>query len=1693
MAFRFNPFTGTLDLDPAPELSKRLNQFRDSRRIYVSPEGNDSNNGTSPGEPLRTLAAAAAAAMPGDLIEVGPGTYEETALPIRWKRNVGILGKGLRNVLVRPAAGREYNDIFHVDSGFWCWGLKFAGHQSNALLGQQSWAISFDALADNRDIGAVGLGAFILKSPYIQNCSSITAEDDEGLAGSISTGDTGGGILVDGSRCAINSPIRSMVVDSYTQVNLGGPGALVCNDGYGQFVSFFGTFCEYHVKTASGGQVNLSGGGTSDFGTYGLIADGYSPSPVFTGKVRAAGFGAPRIEKAVTIDTSTDVFTSIGHGLAVNDQVQFKASNGLLPTGLNPSTTYYVISAGLTQDAFRVSATQGGSALAMTGSADGTYQVVRQGVTQIDVIGFSANRLGRQVKYPTPGSLGSQANPVVIAGINGNTFNVTLGTSSILHQYTGGGTLRVGSNTYPITSCVYDGATGNTTLSADGYTPVLSASVSLEGLSFICNSSSRPNPSQLMFPQLVFPRNASTGAAEAKSFTYTRTGVNTLTFAETPALNGPDHEYVSGGTAVVGGTDLGVAGAAYNKATGVVTLTTKSPVPAASGTVTVDGLAFICPTSAYVVTSSVPIDANGTEVANNDVARAGYRVLFYSATNGGLLNPLAANQVLDFRIRSQITAPGHTFEYVGSGTNYEALPTNGGVPVPANKIVELNNGRIYSSNTDELGNFAVGDQFSVDGTTGAVTINTSQFNLSGLNFIGPFSRNGGISTVGVQLREISNNANLLASTGAADGNTAATQFAVKSYVDNRFLTNVTKATGQPLTIIDTSSQDGNGFWTRSREIELSLNQANGLLQLNGSGLVPAALLPSFVDDIVEVANFAALPAEGESGKIYITLNDGKRFRWGGTTYVEIIDTGTDLGYTASTRLLTSSTGAGVTLPEATTSVPGLMAAADKTKLDGVATGATANATDSQLRDRSTHTGTQAASTITGLSTVATSGAYADLTGRPALGTAAALDVPLAGNAASGQIVKGDDSRLADARTPLPHTQTASTISDSTVPGRALLTAASAAAQRASLGLAAVASTGAYADLSGTPTLGTAAALNAGTGANNVVQLDGSGRLPAIDGSQLTNLPSGGGGGGVTNVTGTAPIVSTGGSTPVISINLATSSTAGSMSAADKQKLDGIAASATNTPLSNATPSALGIAAAGTSSSAARSDHVHAQPTAAGIGAVPAGAITTSGLTMATGRLLGRSTASAGPVEELVIGPGLSLSGGTLSSEVADGDKGDISITGGVWSIDFGAVTYGKIQNVTATDRILGRSSAGAGSVEEITCTAAGRALLDDADAAAQRATLGLGTLATQNGTFSGTSSGTNTGDQTIALTGDVTGSGTGTFAATLSNTGVSAGTYNDSATAVRPFTVDTKGRITAIGAAVTVTPAFSSITSRPTTLSGYGITDAATSTHAHGNLTNAGAIGSTANLPIITGASGVLQAGSFGTAANTFCQGNDSRLSDTRTPTDGSVTNVKVASNAAIAFSKLANVSATDRLLGRSSAGAGPIEEITCTAAGRALISGADAAAQRTTLGLASASTPQFAGLGLNVAPVSGIALAVGGATVALRTTVTAVSSVYTLDIRTSNEFVTAAAINGNVAINLDGLGALPSGYLWRGVLKFAYTSGTIAWFSGNTGYTVKWDGGTAMTPTAGEHEKVIIEVVGGDTTIEVAAMLGRT
>lgn len=80
--------------------------------------------------------------------------------------------------------------------------------------------------------------------------------------------------------------------------------------------------------------------------------------------------------------------------------------------------------------------------------------------------------------------------------------------------------------------------------------------------------------------------------------------------------------------------------------------------------------------------------------------------------------------------------------------------------------------------------------------------------------------------------------------------------------------------------------------------------------------------------------------------------------------------------------------------------------------------------------------------------------------------------------------------------------------------------------------------------------------------------------------------------------------------------------------------------------------------------------------------------------------------------------------------------------------------------LSATDKIVGRASSGGGAAEEIACTGAGRALLDDADAAAQRTTLGLGTIATQAANNVGITGGSVTGITDLAVADGGTGAST---------------------------------------------------------------------------------------------------------------------------------------------------------------------------------------------------------------------------------------------------------------------------------------------------------------------------------------------
>ena len=91
------------------------------------------------------------------------------------------------------------------------------------------------------------------------------------------------------------------------------------------------------------------------------------------------------------------------------------------------------------------------------------------------------------------------------------------------------------------------------------------------------------------------------------------------------------------------------------------------------------------------------------------------------------------------------------------------------------------------------------------------------------------------------------------------------------------------ATSNDIRALETKTED-----LKNSKLDTSLKgAANGVAELDASGKVLTSQLPSFVDDVIEAENFAALPNEGETGKIYVTLDDNKTYRWSGSTYVEI--------------------------------------------------------------------------------------------------------------------------------------------------------------------------------------------------------------------------------------------------------------------------------------------------------------------------------------------------------------------------------------------------------------------------------------------------------------------------------------------------------------------------------------------------------------------------------------------------------------------------------------------------------------------------------------------------------------------------------------------------------------------------------------------------------------------------------------
>ena len=250
--------------------------------FYVTENGDDSYDGKTLQTSFRTIKQACLAASssygtnpssptgstPYRIdINVKSGYYEEEA-PIIVPAFTTINGNDLRSVVVKPSEATKERNLFLVNNSTYIYGLRLEGCVLNSLEDpREGFFFAFQP------------GAYLTTSPYIQNCTAINTPFDKFYTplsfedGNSQVGRGPGGMIVDDSVLDPYSPLKSMIVDAYTQVAFNGIGICLRGRGYGQMVSFFTNFSRVGVFAMDGGHASLLNSNTT-FGDYGLRASG---------------------------------------------------------------------------------------------------------------------------------------------------------------------------------------------------------------------------------------------------------------------------------------------------------------------------------------------------------------------------------------------------------------------------------------------------------------------------------------------------------------------------------------------------------------------------------------------------------------------------------------------------------------------------------------------------------------------------------------------------------------------------------------------------------------------------------------------------------------------------------------------------------------------------------------------------------------------------------------------------------------------------------------------------------------------------------------------------------------------------------------------------------------------------------------------------------------------------------------------------------------------------------------------------------------------------------------------------------------------------------------------------------------------------------------------------------------------------
>jgi hypothetical protein len=570
----------------------------------------------------------------------------------------------------------------------------------------------------------------ITKSPYVSNCSSFSSG--------------GMGVIVDGRvhRQFENDPLpsnKSMVFDSWTNINDDGVGYWVTNNAAAELVSCFTYYAHVSYCSTRGARIR-SLAGNSSWGEYAIVSSGFNTEESFLegnieglvlsyklSSVSLPGFSIGERVRGTTSgaiglinniqDSAGELYYSLitagpgGTGFASDELIEGIGTGTTALTLNNTDASkgqngFILVCAGLT-----TAATDGGSMEFVTG--DGTGNAGDKTTTGAEPFTFVI----QSTSYTGPDGRGT-------IGIARSELN------SVAAGHTGGTTLIYKyphtTTTTTVTQAVQPSDTQLKVNSIAGFFPngyVLSSGNELMQIQSFPDGTT------------INVTRAQEGAAGAQS-------------------------YNNGDTIRSVGIKTTISGEIFKDFTGIST-----------------SMRVFSTTGGWVVNDWIKIDSEFMKINSIAQDQEGLTTIILAEEKG--------TETFDeqqFKIRylySQVRLTGHDFLQIGTGgtstTNWPNLPLVD--PIQSREITEGFPGRVYYVSTDQDGNFRVGRYFRVNQSTGSATLNASAFDLSGLQSL----RLGSIGAqLGASINEFATDPNMTANSN----DKVPTQAAVKAYVDN---------------------------------------------------------------------------------------------------------------------------------------------------------------------------------------------------------------------------------------------------------------------------------------------------------------------------------------------------------------------------------------------------------------------------------------------------------------------------------------------------------------------------------------------------------------------------------------------------------------------------------------------------------------------------------------------------------------------------------------------------------------------------------------------------------------------------------------------------------------------------------------------------------------------------------------------